>query len=336
MKSLFFAVLLLFCPLVIARQDAPEVSNYGWIENKDEADKLAESLPKIYSEQLNKLSKFNDDQSSCYTYKFLFEALKKANQLTPEEIASGRLSSLNQQDVGSCVGYSTSQALDILMATDIYFRNEHEDWVKRVNADAIYGIGRLNNLGGWDGSTGAWSVNGISKVGTLHRLIYGDNKEFDLSTLNPKQGAKWARVGMDKILLKYASDHKVIACVRIENLEQAKAACQNRYPLITCAQASYALLRDDRGFSRRTGRNWAHAMAIIGYRSQDTGAEGYLIWNSWGDKWNSGGYFPEDMPMGSFWVTPQDLLFHIQQGDTWAIAGYEGFVAQSLDWIDVF
>lgn len=313
----------------------PEIVNYGWVQDEPKADDLAKSVSK-YSGQLKALALYNDDQSDAFNYRYLFRALRDAGQLTPTELQSGRLSALNQQDVGSCVGYSTTQSLDVLMATDIYLRHEREDWVQRMNPDAIYGIGRLKNLGKWDGSSGSWSVDGISKVGTLHRLLYGENSEFDLRQLNPKQGRKWASTGIDKALLKYAIDHKAIACTRIETVEEAKAALQNGYPLIVCAQASYSLQRNDKGFSKRTGRAWSHAMAVIAYRSPASGAEGYLIWNSWGDNWNSGGYFPEDMPHGSFWVTPTDLRFHIDQEDTWAIAGYEGFKSKSLDWSDVF
>lgn len=332
------SLLLLILPLeaLATPPVTPEIANYGWIQNKEAAEKFSKSLPSKYKDQLNRLTKSNDDESTAYPYRFLFEALEKTDQLSSEEKESKRLSALNQGDVGSCVGYSTSQALDVLMATDIFARHEQEEWVRRVNADAIYGIGRLGNLGTWDGSTGAWSVDGISKVGTLHRLLYGDSKEFDLTKLNPKEGRQWARAGVDKTLLKYASDHKVIGCTSVETISQAKAALQNQYPLIVCAQASYAMIRDDKGFSRRTGKAWSHAMAVIAYRGPNTGREGYLIWNSWGDTWNSGGYFPEDMPMGSFWVSPEDLRFHLDQGDSWVIAGYEGFKASVLDWVDVF
>lgn len=236
--------------------------------------------------------------------------------------------------VHNCVGYSTTQALDVLSAVNVYHRpNLGQMWNVRFNPDATYGIGRQKNLGSWDGSTGAWSIEGISNLGTLHRLKYD---KFDLTNTEPPQGRVWARDGMPADLLVFATDHKVTASAQVNTTEEAKAALQNGYTIIVCAQASYESKRDQQGFSRRTGDAWAHAMAVVAYRGPASGKEGFLIWNSWGDDWNSGGVYPDDQPEGSFWVTPEDLKFHLNQGDSWAIAGYDGFKQRNITWEEVF
>lgn len=322
----FLVVILLLCSSVYS-----DTTNFGWMLDKQAIAK-AEKLLQNNKVDLRKLTTFNDDKDA-YNYRFLYEVLKLAGQLTPEELESGRLSSLDQDGVGGCVGYSTTQSLDIVMAGDIIFRGENEEWRVRANPDAIYAIGRYDNLGPWDGSTGAWSVEGLSKRGVLHKLIYGSH---DLTNTSPQTGRQWSRVGINKELLEKAAEHKVIQCAHITTIEEAKAALQNGYCLIVCAEASYDSSRDADGFARLNGKKWAHAMAVIAYRGKSSGREGYLIWNSWGDQWINGGLYPNDMPHGSFWVTPENLKFHLDQDDSWAISGYEGFERRIIDWEDVF
>ena len=98
--------------------------------------------------------------------------------------------------------------------------------------------------------------------------------------------------------------------------------------------------RDVDGFVSHSA-NWAHSMAVIGYRPASTtqsGRRGFLIWNSWGSRWLSrGGVWPRDMPKGSFWISEMDMLGCIQSRDTFAFAGYEGFQERADDlgeWID--
>lgn len=313
--------------------DGESVQNFGYYANKKESDRVYQSLPKAWHDQLVRLSG-KDENTSAYNWRFLYKALQEAGTLSSKETESGRLSALNQGNVGSCVGYSSSQSLDILMATNAYARKQLlQIWRSRVNPDAIYGITRYDHLGGWDGSTGGWAVEGFKKYGTLHRFVYGS---FDLTQPKPENGRSWAKSGLPKELIKEAIEHQLISSTRLSTTSEARAALQNGYTIIVCAQASYPNTRDKDGFSRRNGRAWSHAMAVVGYRGVDTGREGFLILNSWGDTWNDGGVFPPDMPFGSFWVTPEDLKYHIDQEDSWAFAGYNGFIRQEVDWEQVF
>jgi hypothetical protein len=77
-------------------------------------------------------------------------------------------------------------------------------------------------------------------------------------------------------------------------------------------------------------------MALSSYRGEKSGKEGYLLQNSWGDSWVSGPIFPEDMPHGSGWITASDVMHYIKQGDTFSIAGYEGFKKRDIKWEEVF
>lgn len=310
---------------------AEDVQYFGWVPVKKTEANLAKT--NFYTEQLQSLVPFNDE-NDAYNYRFLFKALKDAKMLSSEEIESGRLNSLNQGSVGSCVGYGTTHALEVVAAANIFHRKQlREEWKARINPDAVYALGRHDHRGGWDGSTGDWSTDALKKYGSLHSLVYG---QHDLTNTKPTDGRAWARSGVPSALLTAAGDHKALACALVKTTEEAKAALQNGYAIIICAQASYPSSRDSQGFSKLNGRRWAHCMAVSAYRGPQSGKEGFLIQNSWGNNWNNGPIYPEDMPHGSFWVTPSDLMVHLRQNDSYAIAGYEGFKLRKIQWEDVF
>jgi len=324
------ALLLLISQLGAA--PAPVISNYGWVKRPQDVELTALKTIK-YKDQLKDLIKYNDDSDS-FNYRFLYRVLDKSGQLSSEEKSTQRLTSLNQGQVGSCVGYATTRALDIVAAANVLHRQQlNESWFFPFNPDAIYGIGRQKNLDSSDGSTGAWSITGLREIGTLHKTQYGS---IDLTNTRPEQGRAWAARKMPTELLTAAGDHKVNASAQVKTPEEVKAAIQNGYAVIVCAQASYGNQRDTQGFSKRTGDAWAHAMAVVAYRGQSSGKEGFLIQNSWGDTWNNGPVYPNDQPHGSFWVTPTDLQYHLSQGDSWALAGYEGFKFRKISWKDAF
>lgn len=327
-KLLRLLPLLLCC--LTAQAAEPKIANFGYTKPKQQVQLPNET---VYRNQIQELVKYADEQDSL-NYKFLYKALKDAKLLSEKELETGRLSSLNQGQVGSCVGYGTTHALEITAAANVEHRKQlREIWAARANPDAIYGLGRYEHRGNWDGSNGSWSVEALAKYGSLHRLVYGDH---DLRNTVPTDGRRWAAQGLPEELLKAAGDHKAIACVQIKSVEEAKAALQNAYGIIICGQGSFSSHRDELGFIKRTGTAWAHCMAISSYRGDKSGKEGFLLQNSWGDTWVNGPLYPPDMPHGSGWITAEDLAFYIKQGDTFAIAGYEGFKKRTLNWDEVF
>jgi hypothetical protein len=59
--------------------------------------------------------------------------------------------------------------------------------------------------------------------------------------------------------------------------------------------------------------------------------DGVLILNSWGPNWVKGPKWPEDQPEGSFWAARRDVEAMLAQGDSFVIAGANGFEARDLD-----
>mgnify|MGYP001562348224 CR=1 FL=1 len=301
----------------------------GWIPHKPRV--LAQT---IYDEQLQDLVKYNDDENALL-YKFLYKALEDSKQLTSEEVSTKRLDSLNQGSVGSCVGYGTCRALDVLMAVNAYHRQQlHQIWLSRAHPNAIYAIGRKDNPGRYDGSTGSWSMEGLAKYGTLHRLKYSS---FDLSLPIVAQDARtWANSGLPGDTLKDAAEHKLITFAQINTAAEAKAALQNGYSIIVCSGISYSTHRDENAFAKRTPQGWNHCLCCIAYRGPQSGKEGFLIGNSWGPSWNDGPIWPDDMPWGSFFITPEDLEVQLRAGDSYALSSYNGFARRKIKWEEVF
>lgn len=312
-------------------QAQPQVLNFGWTAPSTPESILTQE--NAYTQQLKGLVRYNDD-SDAFIYRYLFRILKEYNQLTQEELESGRLNSLDQKNFGFCVGFSGALCVDTLKACDIYVRNQQEVWKIRSNPIAIYSLGRHDNRGSYDGSSGAWQTAAYNKYGTLFRLKYDS---YDLINLDDGNiGRQWASKGIPKDLLKFAEEHKIISCALVRTIDEAKAAISNGYPITICAAASYGNTRDRDGFIKLSGRAWNHSMTVNAYRSVSSGREGFLITNSWGNNWCGGPIYPNDQPHGSFWVTPEDLLFHLQQNDSYAIAGFEGFKKRSLKWDEIF
>ena len=77
------------------------------------------------------------------------------------------------QPIGSCVGWGTSMAVDILAACDIMLRKESEAWVGCCIPGVVYCLSRVEARGqtrnaGGDGSTGFHAAKAIRDFGTLH------------------------------------------------------------------------------------------------------------------------------------------------------------------------
>lgn len=341
MKRLLI-LLLLLCGQAWGQVTSSETDSgvktwdFGWKYQPEESQRVAEKLA-FYSAQVNSLP-FRDDVTSL-NYAFLCKAM-----------GAKTLPTLDQGNVGACVGFATCRAAGITAAADIFHRREQETWVADFSPEALYAIGRevAGQLGSWDGSTGAWSVEGLQKIGTLHRLVYepAGAEKVSLLLYEPARAKAWAARGVPQQLKPIAGEHRFLAAALVETVEKAKASLQNGYPLITCSMMSYGNVRDQDGFLRSSGRNWAHAMVVAAYRAANTGREGYLILNSWravshDNGWVTGPIWPAEdqpypQPIGSFWISPADLLEHLKYGDTWAISGYQGFVGKELAWEEVF
>lgn len=235
----------------------------------------------------------------------------------------------NFQELGDCVGNGWALGVDHVAALDVV--NGLEDWVARCSTEAVYALSRVEigkgRLGNSDGSMGAWAADAVVKYGTLHRLKYG---EIDLTKYRPDLAKAWGRrgYGLPNDLEPVAKQHVVEKTALIDNWADYCDSLAAGHVVVICSNKGFNTKRDKDGFLTPGRKPWYHCMFGAG-ADTDTHRPGACIWNSWGEDWVSG---PTrlDQPQGSFWADADVVDDMLSQGDSYAIAGYKGFVKQNI------
>ena len=103
--------------------------------------------------------------------------------------------SVNQRDVGCCVGCGWKHAVDVLSAVQIKIGKRLEEW-RPVSAEAIYGMSRVEygkaRLNG-DGSVGAWAREAVDRGGVAEMRKYAS---ADLTTFSPARARQFGATGV--------------------------------------------------------------------------------------------------------------------------------------------
>jgi hypothetical protein len=254
----------------------------------------------------------------------------------------------NQGNHGACVSFGWAMGSFVGQAVD-WTEGELSEPPKLVATEPIYGgsrtAGRLPPItfaGYSDGSYGAaaarWVVGTKAGVGgILYRQKYGS---VDLTTYDIQTSREWGANGVPAALAKQATEHTAQGVALCDSWDSLAAAIENGMPVPICSNVGFATtnVRDADGFLPRGG-NWSHCMVVIGIRYKANGSprDGALICNSWGQSWVRGGRFPADMPEGCFWADRKDIEAILAQGDSFVIAGVNGWKARDLDngaWLD--
>ena len=306
----------------------------GWSADRVETDGFASTLPALYGEQLEGLPFYRE--RSAFPYRHLSSALKGS-----KNVSNGRLTAINQGNVGSCVGCMGSRVADLTAACDIYQRRQPERWPTNSNGRPLisspeycYGAARLvvGNLGRWDGATGSGMARAFKEIGTAYQKPY--SLKVDLSRYSSTRAREFARRGIPDEVLEAAREHPFRATVRVTSCEQAGALIQNGYGIGICSGLAWNDRRDRDGFSRRVRPGWSHAMSVVGYLVTAEGRSGMIIQNSWGADWISGPTpaLCPDLPAGSFVCDWHDFESVVSSGDCWAYGGFKGFELSPFDW----
>lgn len=241
----------------------------------------------------------------------------------------------SQGNVGSCVGWGASLAVDVLAACDIHWRKEAEAWKGRTMESSVYGFSRVEARGikantGGDGSTGFHAAKAVRDYGALH---YGvDYGGFVYQEKDKEQrDREWGRNGVPDKLEPFAKERRCSETTLAVDFDQAAAAISNGYPVVVCSGQGFSMSRDEDGFCR-AGGVWWHCMAFIGVRFGKR--PGLLCVNSWGDSNTVGKHYPENMPEAvrncSFYVDAEVCDRMLSGRDSYVYAGYSGFKPTQL------
>lgn len=177
-----------------------------------------------------------------------------------------------------------------------------------------------------DGSAVSQQAGWIANSGgVLPRGKYGS---VDLSRYNPG----WARGnGVPDEILQLCKRNPVENLIRVRTTKEAASAILNGHALNVGSNQGFSRNRDKNGIAAPSG-SWSHAMAWIGVDTTFKRSKGllFLVQNSWGPSWNSGGVFPETQPPGSFWIE-EAVAARMLRGDAIAHAGIVGFKPRDLE-----
>ena len=244
----------------------------------------------------------------------------------------------SQGNVGSCVGWAASLAVDFVAALDVVVRAEPEEVRGRVVESSVYGFSRVEardqkTNGGGDGSTGFHSAKAVRDYGVLH---YGVSYGGDIIEQSGQQqrDREWGRTGVPDHLEPFAAQRRCSETTLAVDFDQAAAAIQNGYPVMVCSGQGFSMSRDEDGFCK-PGGVWWHAMCLAGVRWGKR--PGLLCFNSWGDSNTVGKHYPATMPdvvrNCSFWIDADVVSKMLGGRDSYVYAGYSGFKRTALpDW----
>lgn len=240
----------------------------------------------------------------------------------------------SQGSVGSCVGWGSSLAVDVLAACDILWRKESEAWRGRTIEASLYGLSRVEARGqktntGGDGSTGFHAAKSIRDYGCLHYGVDYGGKVFE--SHSSQRERDWGRNGLPDELEPYAKERRCQETTLAVDFDQAAAAISNGLPVCVCSGQGFSMSRDADGFCK-PGGVWWHCMCFIGVRFGKR--PGLLCANSWGDSNTVGKHYPSDMPEAvrncTFWVDADVATKMLSGRDSYVYAGYSGFKPTQL------
>ena len=261
----------------------------------------------------------------------------------------------NQGEHGSCVSFAFALGSYCGQAVD-FTQGRMPRPPPEVATEPIYGGSRTaarlppikTNYGG-DGSYGGAAARWISGRckdptvgGILYREVYGG---VDLRKYSIPRSIAWGRDGVPLELARLANKTKAVAVAQVNTWEELCASIERGSPVVLCSTVGYGSwdgrmpVRDADGFLNR-GKNWSHAMLVWATRHAKNGSkrDGGLIQNSWSSRWCAGPKWPADQPDGSFWASRADIEAALQQGDSFAIGGVDGFEWRELDhggWMEI-
>jgi hypothetical protein len=244
----------------------------------------------------------------------------------------------DQGEVGCCVAFGTAAATEFSLCARIHLhRGPPQQFIPNVR-EAVYAGSRINAdpanpIRDGDGSTGSRASLWLQK-GTGGLLPLGTYGKLSLNGYDARRCRRWGDAGVPAELIATCRENPCQTTL-VNSAADAHTALQQGYAIFVCSNVGFgdlggeAITRDADGFLRPRGE-WAHCMCIAGY--QGGRRPGFLIVNSWGSRWLAGppGKFA-DIPDGAFWADFAVVDRMLKQGDSYAVAGVDGFRRRKID-----
>ena len=340
-KVFLFFILLIGCVVAFLNHYKAEQKEeqIGFIADPESTKRFLEELNQPYFSDAGKDIVKNATNKDTFLYR---------NAETCHLQVYGKGFAPFKQGIGDCV--SMGWALGSWIGTCVdYTEGELPEPPKVVATEPIYGGARVEQKGiksgGYrDGATGSGAARWVMglKNGTGGILYREPYKDIDLTIYSPERAKAWGNYGCggeDNVWLdKKANEHTARDVALVRTYDEATAAIQAGMPVVICSNIGFKSPRGPDGFCKR-GPSWSHCMCATAVRFKENagGRDGVLIQNSWGN-YLSGPKWPQDQPNGSFWCDEKTFQQILAQGESFAIAGVNGFQWRNLDhgdWLEV-
>lgn len=262
---------------------------------------------------------------------------KQISLIKPYERVTKAVFNPFDQAIGDCCGEAGVMGAQVLTATQIDLHRKNEEWKGQYSVEFTYASSRVEVGGGvfrrGDGSTGAWTVESLRRMGVLLRGKYGS---LDLTKYRPDLGREWGRsgIGVPNSLEVIAKSHPVKTAALVKTWDEACDCVANGFPVLLCSSVGYHNESDAEGFLRHMGVIWWHAMLLVGIDTLSH-RQGGLVANSWGPSsmWYSGPKHRLGTPNGCFWADAANIERAIFEGDSFALSNFTGFPRRNLDYL---
>ncbi len=296
----------------------PEVDRYGWSPEMAAAHShLAAEMPKFAIVGDDGEAVVQDNARK--NVRLWHSSLKVLKSHLPNE----------PQQVGDCVSWGAANAVNYLQLVDIAAGKDAE--FHKVFPPYIYGTSRVN-IGGnqlrGDGSCGVWAARAVQIYGVISQEMPGVPK------YSGAVAREWGSKGVPRQWLDEGKKQLVRQVSPVRSVDDLRDAICNGYPVTVASDVGYNKIvkQDGRLVGVRNGR-WAHQMCFLAYDGSGAKKYYYLL-NSWGP--DAHGKPLGDEPPGGFWVVESDAALMVSQGDSFAFAGFDGFVAREFEGLDIF
>lgn len=240
------------------------------------------------------------------------------------------------QGIGDCVSWGAADAVDVSLAVACS-QGKASGW-KTTATEWVYGLrGEMGESGGYyqDGWWGSSAGKGLNRFGVVHREVISDGTHSeDLTKYDKNRARDWGHYGPggrgSDWMNPIGAKHKVQHVALIRTVEEATASLANGYAIFVCSGVGFEPChRNADGVVRRGGR-WPHCMALVGYYTAN-GRKVYVIEQSWGPNAVTGPEGPAKLSGAQFGIIGQDLQDILDQNDSYAVSGPNGFEPQELD-----
>jgi hypothetical protein len=300
--------------------------HFGWVNNPDEVARQVAMLPRpLFGDVLSA-----DESKEVRLYDVVRKVIGKDAPKGP-------------QGIGDCTSWGTGNFVNYTSCIQIFNKLKdnnllHSDFedpqrqaiveeYQEVATEAIYALGRVE-VGGQkgsynDGSTGIWSMQAISKYGTLSRKFL-ESKGLG-GSYDKNRAKKWGALGLPDELEPSAFEHRVKIVSMIKSYSEAVAAIQNGYGVVVCSDQGFTMTRDRQGFCTPSG-TWYHCMFFMANRID---RPGLCCSQSWGANVPDGP-LDKEQPDNTFWVDANVIDRMLRQGDSFTGSAFDGYIAQDV------